>query len=261
MDLRKSFDNDVINYDKWRPRYCKELFNDIIEHSKLNPEKECLEVGCGTGQATEPILKTGSSLLAIELGENFTEFTRNKFKSYKNFQIENADFEKFDLKNNKFDLVFSGTAFHWISEETGYRKVFNSLKSGGTISLFWNKPAPKSFDDPLHLKMQEVYDKYFGPEIIKKAKFEHENLQERYAKIISKIEKYGFIEAEFRLYKQVREFTADEYVSLISTYSDNITMPEPIKSQFLTGIRDVIYDFNNNIKVYDTMDLYLARKP
>ena len=70
MDLRKSFDNDAINYDKWRPRYCNELFNDIIEYSRLNPEKECIEIGCGTGQATEPILKTGSSLLALELGEN-----------------------------------------------------------------------------------------------------------------------------------------------------------------------------------------------
>lgn len=261
MDLRKSFDNDVINYDRWRPRYCNELFNDIIEYSKLNAEKESLEIGCGTGQATEPILKTGSSLMAIELGENFTEFTRNKFKAYKNFQVKNADFEKFALENNRFDLVFSGTAFHWIPEEIGYPKVYNILKSGGTIALFWNKPAPKGFDDQLHLKMQEVYQKYFGPEIVEKARFERENPQERYAKIKGTIERYGFVKAECRLYKQVSEFTADEYVSLISTYSENITLPEPIKSQFLTGIRDTIYDFNNNIKVYDTIDLYLARKP
>lgn len=261
MDIRKSFDKDVINYDKWRPRYCNQLFNDIIEHSKLNPEKECIEIGCGTGQATEPILKTGSSLLAIELGENFTEFTRNKFKSYKNFQVENADFEKIDLENNRFDLVFSGTAFHWITEEIGYPKVYNILKSGGTIALFWNKPEPESSDDLLHLKMQEVYQKYFGQEVVEKAKFERENLQERYAQIIGTIERYGFIEAEYRLYKQVREFTADEYVALISTYSENIALAEPVRSQFLTGIRDAVYDFNNRIKVYDTIDLYLARKP
>jgi hypothetical protein len=96
---------------------------------------------------------------------------------------------------------------------------------------------------------------------MKKAKFERENSQERYTKIISTIEKYGFIEVECSLYKQVREFTADEYVSLISTYSDNITLPEPTKSQFLKGIHDVICDFDNHIDVYDTIDLYLARKP
>lgn len=261
MDLRKSFDSEVINYDKWRPRYCNELFNDIIEYSKLDADKECIEIGCGTGQATEPILKTGSSLLAIELGQNFTEFTRNKFKAYPNFKIENADFEQFHLESNKYDLVFSGTAFHWIPEKIGYPKVYNILKSGGTLSVFWNKPGPKSFDDPLHMKMQEVYDKYFNPEIMQTAKRERENPQQRYSKIISTIEKYGFVETECRIYKQIREFTADEYVSLLCTYSDNIALPEPMKSQFLTGIRDVIYAFNNNIKVYDTIDLYLARKP
>jgi trans-aconitate methyltransferase len=261
MDLRKSFDSEVANYDKWRPRYCNELFSDIIEYSKLDSEKECIEIGCGTGQATEPILKTGSSLLALELGENFTEFSRNKFSHYKNFQIENADFEKFELVNNKFDLMFSGTAFHWISEEIGYPKVYNILKSGGTMALFWNKPGPKSFDDQLHLKMQEVYAKYRGPEEMQKAKIERENPQERYAKIISTIEKYGFVGAECRLFKQVREFTADEYIGLLSTYSDNIALQEPVKTQFLTDIRDVIYSFNNIIKVYDTMELYLSKKP
>lgn len=261
MNLRKSFDSEVTNYDKWRPRYCAELFNDIIEHSGLNPTKQCLEIGCGTGQATEPILKTGCSLLAVELGNNFTEFTKNKFAKYKNFQIENADFEKYELADNKYDLVFSGTAFHWISEEIGYTKVYNILKSGGTLALFWNRPGPKSLDDPLHLKMQEVYAKYRSSEEMQKVKIERESPQERYAKIITTIEKYGFVKVECRLYKQVREFTADEYIGLLNTYSDHISLQEPVKTQFFAEMRNVIYDFNNNIKVYDTIDLYLAKKP
>ncbi len=261
MELRKSFDSEVANYEKWRPSYCTGLFNDIIEYSKLDSKKQCLEIGCGTGQATEPILMTGSSLLALELGSNFTEFTKNKFIHYKNFQIENADFEKYELENNKYDLVFSGTAFHWISEKIGYTKAFNILKSGGTLALFWNRPGPKSFEDPLHLKMQEVYAKYRSSEEMQKAKNERENPQERYVKIINTIENYGFANAECRLYNQVREFTADEYIGLLSTYSDNISLQEPVKTRFFTEMRDVIYDFNNNIKVYDTMDLYLAKKP
>lgn len=36
----------------------------------LNPEKKVLEIGPGTGQATESILKTGCDYTAIELGEN-----------------------------------------------------------------------------------------------------------------------------------------------------------------------------------------------
>ena len=33
-------------------------------------DKSLLEVGCGTGQATEPFLKTKCKVTAVELGEN-----------------------------------------------------------------------------------------------------------------------------------------------------------------------------------------------
>jgi hypothetical protein len=59
---------------------------------------------------------------------------------------------------------------------------------------------------------------------------------------------------------RTRNFTADEYVLYISTHSDHITLQEPYKSKFYSGIRDVISKFNNNITLYDTINLYLARK-
>ena len=57
MDFRKIFDTIPEEFDKWCPRYCDELFYNIIEHSNLNSNKAALEIGPGTGQATEPILK------------------------------------------------------------------------------------------------------------------------------------------------------------------------------------------------------------
>ena len=91
MDFRKVFDSIPEQFDEWRPRYCDELFDDLIEYADLGPGKTVLEIGPGTGQATEPILKTGCSYLAIELGENFTEFMTNRFGSNKNFQFVNAE--------------------------------------------------------------------------------------------------------------------------------------------------------------------------
>jgi len=84
-----------MNYEKWRPTYCEELFYDIMEYSKLDRNKKALEIGIGTGQATLPFLKTGCDLRAIELGENLAEFSKNKFKAYKNFNILNIPFEDF----------------------------------------------------------------------------------------------------------------------------------------------------------------------
>ena len=117
MDFRKIFDGIPEEFDKWRTRYCDELFADVIEYSGLNSDKTALEIGPGTGQATKPILKTGCSYLAIELGENLAAFTKNKFKFYDNFHIINADFEKYNFEQNQFDLVYSAATIQWIPEE------------------------------------------------------------------------------------------------------------------------------------------------
>lgn len=43
-------------------------------------------------------------------------------------------------------------------------------------------------------------------------------------------------------------------------HASHITLPEPYKSKFYADIKDAILSFGNNIKLYDTIVLYLARK-
>ncbi|HHT97741.1 MAG TPA: SAM-dependent methyltransferase, partial [Clostridiales bacterium] len=66
MDKRLAFDEDAKNYDTFRPTYCKELFDNIINYTILDKTKYAIEIGIGTGQATKPILETGCYLTAIE---------------------------------------------------------------------------------------------------------------------------------------------------------------------------------------------------
>lgn len=250
MDFRKVFDSIPEEFDKWRTRYCDELFSDVIEYSKLESGKTALEIGPGTGQATEPILKTGCSYLAIELGENLAEYTKKKFSSYDNFQIVNADFETYDFGQNQFDLVYSAATIQWIPEEIGFPKVFDILKSSGTFAMMLTRTEYKSSNEVLHAKIQEVYDKYFIPENKYTCNLMYSN-----------VENHGFIDIECHQYHKTREYNADDYVSLISTHADHITLQEPHKSRFYTGIRDVILSFGDKITLNDTILLYLARKP
>lgn len=133
MDFRNTFDRIPEIFDKYRPRYCDELFAEIITATDLNSRKDVLEIGPGTGQATEPILKTGCSYKAIELGENFTEFMKNRYRTYSNFDIVNADFETYDFGKQKFDLIYSAATIQWIPEEIAFSKVYNILKPGGIL--------------------------------------------------------------------------------------------------------------------------------
>lgn len=90
-----------------------------------------LEIGSGTGQASEPILKTGCDDTAIEHGENFTSFMQNKFGRYQNFHIVNADFEDYSFNENIYDLAYSAATIQWIPEEIAFTKTYRMLKPGG----------------------------------------------------------------------------------------------------------------------------------
>jgi SAM-dependent methyltransferase len=248
------FDSIPEQFDQWRPRYCDELFADLVEYAKLDPGKTALEVGPGTGQATEPILKTGCSYTAIELGENFTKFMTDRFGSYKNFRIVNADFETYDFGSDRFDLVYSAAAFQWIPEKIGYPKACDILKSGGAFAMFMTRPDIQPgggyTDEPLYTKIQEVYAKFFRPETEYKCSLDYDARA-----------KYGFIDLECREYLKTRSYSADDYVSMIGTHSDHLTLREPYKSKFYEGIRAAIYNSGNQITLYDRITMYLARKP
>ncbi|MHB1483332.1 MAG: class I SAM-dependent methyltransferase [Saccharofermentanales bacterium] len=253
MDFRKIFDTIPEQFDKWRPRYCEELFADLIEFAKLDSEKKALEVGPGTGQATEPILKSGCSYLAIELGENFAEFMKNRFCTYRNFQIVNEDFETYAFGSDRFDLVFSAAAFQWIPEEIGYPKAFDILKSGGAFAMFMTRPDLRPgggyTDEPLYSKIQDIYTEYFRPETEYTCNLDYDAR-----------ERYGFVDLERREYLKTREYNANDYISLIATSAPHLTLQEPYKSKFFEGIREVIFNSGNKITLYDKITMYLARK-
>ena len=73
MEFRKVFDTIPEQFDRYRPRYTERLFSDLIAYAAIGPGKTVLELGPGTGQATDPVLNTGCDYHAIELGEHLYE--------------------------------------------------------------------------------------------------------------------------------------------------------------------------------------------
>lgn len=259
MDLRLSFNQDPEGYEKWRTTYCCELFEDIKAYAGLNKDSKTLEIGCGTGQATEHMLKVGCNIEAVELGSNLSTFVENKFANHDNFKVWNGEFEQYPYEKDALDLVYSATAFHWIPDEIGYIKVMDMLKPGGTIALFWNQVFFNREDDPLHQMIQSIKLKYadmghIAPEPKNK---DHE----RYESRVNGMKAYGFEEVELKLHKQMRTFLADDFIALLSTYSDHNVMEASVRDVFYEEIRTAINDFGGSIQQYDIMDLYLGRKP
>lgn len=134
-DLRRGlvFDDVVEAYDKFRPGYPMVVF-DAIDARIPAGARRALEIGCGTGQATQGLLDRDWHVLAIEPGENFVRVAREKFSS-RPFEVQHASFEDAAIALRTFDLVFSATSFHWIDPEVRWFKSASALREHGHLAL------------------------------------------------------------------------------------------------------------------------------
>ena len=178
MEFRKVFDTIPEQFDRFRPRYSPELFRFLIDRAALGPEKRVLEIGPGTGQATEPILATGCDYEAIELGEHLCAKMREKFGRLPNFRIVNDDFITFDFGQRRFDLIYSAAAIQWIPEDVAFSKTFALLQPGGTLAMMLTRSDYKTPNEDLYAKIQALYARYFKPEVAyPHGGFRYENAQ------------------------------------------------------------------------------------
>lgn len=253
--LEHTFNEVYTEYERWRPTYPAELYRDIFAYKAISKNSSALEIGIGTGQATAPILETGCYVSAVELGADLAEFSKSKFSSFNNFHIINSPFQNFECKDEAFDLIYSATAFHWIPEEYGYKRVYELLKHGGAFARFANHPYPAEDCIDIYEAIQKIYAKYM-PSSAAPAEY-----CDKQAKAVADIAaKYGFTEIKYSLYRRTRVFSSDGYTSLLKTYSDHIAMNENIKKAFHSEIKDAIDSFGGVFKLCDTIDLELARK-
>lgn len=255
MEKRLTFNEDEINYDKYRPNYPEELYEKIFSYCNLNPDSRLLEIGIGTGQATEPFLKSGCNVAAVELGDRLSAFVADKYSDYKNFIVIYADFMNYQIAPESFDLIYSATAFHWLPAEK-YNKVMCCLKPGGVLALFWNHPFPNRKNDETNLVSQAVYNKY-RPSDKKQIEF----CEDECIKYADELKTYGFTDVEYCLFRRTRTLSTDEYLHLLNTYSDHRILEPSVKACFEKDMRQAIDSVGGRINIYDTIDLYLAKKP
>lgn len=254
--LEWTFNTEAEKYEKMRPGYVSELYEDIYNYILIDKTSNVVEIGIGGGQATLPILKTGCTLTAVEYGENLAELCRHKFNEFSGFSVVSKKFEDFICDNNLCDLIYSASAFHWIPEDVGYKKVYKMLKSGGAFARFANHPYKDKGREEIHEALQRIYAKYM-PGSLASNEYSIYDAKKR-AEIALK---YGFIDISYKLYHRTRTFTAKEYILLLGTYSDHITIEKNIRNKFFLEIEEAIDNLGGQITIYDTIDLQLARKP
>lgn len=261
--LRSTFNTVARAYDAVRPGYPEALIEDVISLAGLPPDARCLEVGCGTGQATLPFAVRGYHILSLDIGEDMLAVAREKFMPYSNVRFQHSAFESWQpgTEPDLFDLVFSATAFHWVPPAVGYPKAASVLKPGGALAVFDNRhPVPT---EGFFVEVDAVYRQY-DPGW--KEPGQRRSVNDYTRAIARDISSTGLYAdppgVMVRKYPWTQTYTTGEYLRLINTYSNHLALPEYNRKALYQGIADLIERrYGGRVEKEYLAVLNLARTP
>jgi len=220
--LKVTFDTVADRYHQARPDYPGELYTELISATGLRSGDRLLEVGCGTGKATIPLAKRGLAITCLEPGPRLAATARRNLARFPLVQVVGQAFEDWQpAGQERFDIVFSATAWHWIDPAVGYQLAWRWLRPGGYLAIWAADHVFPPDGDPFFRELQEVYDEigegmpagtwYFAP---------GEQPDHRAA-----IEGSGlFSVTSIRHFDWEIRYGAETYIELLDTFSSHIDM-------------------------------------
>ena len=95
--------------------------------------RRVLDVGCGTGIASQLFLDRGCEVVGVEPDERMAAVARRRGVS-----VVVAPFETFSPPAEPFDVVASAQAWHWVDQDIGPARAADALRQGGRLALISN---------------------------------------------------------------------------------------------------------------------------
>ncbi|MEV5777888.1 class I SAM-dependent methyltransferase [Streptomyces antimycoticus] len=238
VHLSRIFDEDAELYDRARPGYPPELFDDLTEVAGTGPGCRVLEVGAGTGQATLPLAERGCRITAVELGTDMAAVARRNLAGFEAVEIVTADFETWPLPEEPFDAVVSATAFHWIDPAVRMAKAADALRPGGALAVVATQHVAGG-SEAFFVEAQDCYERFdpaTPPGLRLPAAADVDTSD--HADEVAHSGRFGPV--DFRRYEWDLTYTTAEYLAVLRTYSGHRALPPQAREGLLECIAGLI---------------------
>jgi SAM-dependent methyltransferase len=227
MSLRTTFDRDPELYDRARPGYPAELFDDL---DSLLTGRHVLEIGCGTGQATLALAERGYAVTCVELGARLAEVARRRVPGA---DVIVADFDSWEGEPMSFDGVLAFTSFHWLDPGTRFPRIAALLRPEGVLGVVGTHHVLPEDGDPFFSDVQSDY-----AAVVPEDPASHEDGPPRPDAVEPIAFDLGLYEpVAHRRYLWDLEYTAEEYIAVLSTYSGHIALGDDQRAELFARIR------------------------
>ena len=230
--LRTTFEEVPELYDRARPSYPPQLFDDFVKLARLGEAARIVEIGCGTGKATAPLATRGYRITCVELGEQLAALARRNLAAFRNVDVVTAAFETWQPSASGFDAIVAFSAFHWIDPELRYTKPASLLRPGGALAVVDTSHVLPDDGDEFFADVQEDYVALTASDDSRPPR--PEDVADR----AGEIEASGlFGAAGARRYVWDVTYTADEYIAVLDTYSGHRALAPEVRAQLYERIR------------------------
>lgn len=254
VEQRFVFDQVAELYDRARPRYPDALVDDVVELSGIAARGRILEIGSGTGLATEAFARRGFRIVGLEPGSAMRAQARLRLARFAEVRLEPFTLEDWPLEAEAFDLVIAAQSFHWVAPELRFAKSAAALRKGGALAVFGNLPLDER--TPLRADLDRAYERH-APALLTPMGRGYSEL----TRIVQAFADSGcFGPVALRSYPWSQAYASDEYIDLMRTHSPHRMLPEDQRAALHGALREAIERHGGRAEVRYQAELYFARR-
>jgi SAM-dependent methyltransferase len=250
--LGLTFDQIAEAYDRVRPGYPAQVFDDIAALTGIPAGARVLEVGPGPGTATRDLLARGWRVHGVEPGAALAARATENLAG-EAFTLDVARFDDW-VPDGTYDMLFSATAYHWVAPEVRWRLAADVLEPGGALVLVTNRTVAGGNFNDIYAASEELHARY-APEV-------EFGLSPSASSILAEVAaaeddigaawhvaepKAGhsragalFTPPVIRSYEWETAYDADDAAALLSTYSPYLRVPQQRRALLLSAVTDIV---------------------
>ncbi|MEV7778250.1 methyltransferase domain-containing protein [Kitasatospora sp. NPDC088351] len=134
--LAKSFDSVAAEYDRARPSYPDELFDELERLAGRSLKgARVLDVGAGTGISTRLLAARGADVVAVEPSPGMAARLHAVSPE---IPLVKGTGDELPFHDRSADLITYAQAFHWTVAERSVPEAIRVLRPGGALATWWN---------------------------------------------------------------------------------------------------------------------------
>lgn len=256
-DQRLAFGRVAELYERVRPSYPAAAIDAVLQYGGLGPGARIVEVGAGTGKATELFAARGLSVVALEPSAEMARLARDKLADHARVEIVESEFERWTVRE-PCAAVVSAAAWHWIDPRIRYAKAHATLTPGGTLAAIW------SFPDWNRCPQRDALRRaYRTAAVTFPAEFPmHPDSEPTFlagdwdAEIVAS---GRFGDAQSRTFPWSRDYRTDDYLALLQTHQDHILLGDRDRADLLHAVARSIEDSGGAVTLPLVTHVCLAR--